>query len=70
VREIGKALDLPPGEIEQVAKLADRRPATGGPNWTSFPDSRGAERAALERAVRARREIAGLPRHVSQHVAG
>src|SRR6266566_3572812 len=25
VREIGKALDLPPGEIEQVAKLADRR---------------------------------------------
>src|SRR6266550_2192228 len=38
VREIGKALDLPPGEIEQVAKLAD--------------------------------EIAGLPRHVSQHVGG
>src|SRR5437867_2803725 len=25
VREIGKALDLPQGEIEQVAKLADRR---------------------------------------------
>src|SRR5438477_2704255 len=25
VREIGKALDLPPGEIEQVARLADRR---------------------------------------------
>src|SRR2546429_7743489 len=25
VREIGKALDLPLGEIEQVAKLADRR---------------------------------------------
>src|SRR5260370_3277178 len=27
VREIGKALDLPPREIEQVAKLPDRRPA-------------------------------------------
>jgi len=70
VREIGKALDLPPGEIEQVAKLADRRSGGLADELDQLPRIRGAqERAALERAVRARRGDRGLPRHVSQHVA-
>jgi error-prone DNA polymerase len=73
VREIGKALDLPPGEIEQVARLADHysSPAAlreelrllpgfaervDGPLWRDLCDL----------AV----EIAGLPRHISQHVGG
>src|SRR5437764_4081792 len=51
VREIGKALDLPPGEIEQVARLADRRSGgrAGATAGLRGPDGR----PALERAVRA-----------------
>lgn len=73
VREIGKALDLPPGEIEQVARLADHSSSPAalreelrllpgfaervdGPLWRDLCDL----------AV----EIAGLPRHISQHVGG
>ncbi len=72
VREVGKALDLPPGELEKVSKLAEHRSATGlredlermpefqgrldSPQWRHF----------LERVE----EIARLPRHISQHVGG
>jgi error-prone DNA polymerase len=72
VREVGKVLDLPAGDLEKVAKLADRRSGQGlreeleripgftdklrSPLWQHF----------LERVE----EIEGLPRHISQHVGG
>jgi error-prone DNA polymerase len=72
VRELGKALGLPPGEIERVARCAD--------GWGSA----GAVSEAIEAALGRRRlasgrwswlarladEARGLPRHISQHSGG
>jgi error-prone DNA polymerase len=72
VREIGKALDLPPGEIEQIAKLASHHSATGlREELASLPGFAGKVDAPLWRDLcDLAEEIAGLPRHISQHVGG
>jgi error-prone DNA polymerase len=71
VREIGKALDLPPGEIEQVAKLADRRSGGLADELDQLPGFEGRKTAPLWKELcELAEEIAGLPRHVSQHVGG
>jgi error-prone DNA polymerase len=71
VREIGKALDLPPGEIEQVAKLADRRSGGLADELDQLPGFEGRRNARLWKELcELAEEIAGLPRHVSQHVGG
>jgi len=71
VREIGKALDLPPGEIEQVAKLADRRSGGLADELEQLPGFAGRKNAPLWKELcELAEEIAGLPRHVSQHVGG
>ncbi|HEY1687993.1 MAG TPA: DNA polymerase III subunit alpha [Solirubrobacteraceae bacterium] len=72
VRELGKALGLPPGEIERVARCAD--------GWGSKGAVAEAVVAALgrERASSGRwkhlcelaEEARGLPRHLSQHSGG
>jgi error-prone DNA polymerase len=72
IRDVGKALGLPFGELERLARVSDgwnaRRIAeevalvpgpadkASSPRWRAFGD--------------ACREIAGLPRHVSQHPGG
>ncbi len=72
VREVGKAMELPPGDLEKLAKLAEGRSGrnlqeemaelpgfrekAGSPLWKLF--------AGLVE------EVAGLPRHLSQHVGG
>jgi len=72
VREVGKALDLPPGDLERISKLAEHRSATGlREDLASIPGLREKMdthpwRHFLERVE----EIAGLPRHISQHVGG
>src|SRR3989441_426460 len=69
VREIGKALDLPLGEIEQVAKLADRRSGGLADELEQLPGFEGREHAPLWKELcELAEEIAGLPRHVSQPV--
>ena len=71
VREIGKALDLPLGEIEQVAKLADRRSGGLADELEQLPGFEGRTTAPLWKELcELAEEIAGLPRHVSQHVGG
>ncbi len=72
VREIGKALDLPPGEIEQIAKLASHHSAAGlREELASLPGFAGKVNAPLWRDLcDLAEEIAGLPRHISQHVGG
>src|SRR5438552_2678997 len=71
VREIGKALDLPLGEIEQVAKLADRRSGGLADELDQLPGFKGRKHAPLWKELcELAEEIAGLPRHVSQHVGG
>ena len=72
IRDIGKALGLPYGELERLARVSDgwnaRRVAeelalvpgwedkAGSPRWQAFAELT--------------REIAGLPRHISQHPGG
>ena len=71
VREIGKALDLPLGEIEQVARLADRRSGGLADELEQLPGFEGRTAAPLWKELcELAEEIAGLPRHVSQHVGG
>ena len=71
VREIGKALDLPLGEIEQVAKLADRRSGGLADEIEQLPGFTGRRNAPLWKELcELAEEIAGLPRHISQHVGG
>ena len=71
VREIGKALDLPLGEIELVAKLADGRSAELPDEMENLPGFAGRKDAPLWKELcQLAHEIRGLPRHVSQHPGG
>ena len=72
VREIGKALDLPQGEIEKLAKLAEHRSALGlREEMQRIPEFKDRLGAPLWKAlVEVAEDIAGLPRHISQHVGG
>src|SRR5262249_48531874 len=69
IRDVGKALGLPFAELERLAGVTagwdarrvgeelDRVPGTpAGPRWAAFRELT--------------REIAGLPRHISQHPGG
>jgi error-prone DNA polymerase len=72
VRDLGKALGLPAGEIERVAGMADMY-SGGDQVERDVAEAIGAERAGSERwrqLVRLAREAWGLPRHVSQHPGG
>src|SRR6185503_17278141 len=71
VREIGKVLDLPPGEIELVAKLGEGRLSELGEELERLPGFAGRSQAPLWKELcELAPQIAGLPRHVSQHVGG
>ncbi|HEY7192590.1 MAG TPA: DNA polymerase III subunit alpha [Gemmatimonadales bacterium] len=71
VREIGKALDLPLGEIELVAKLADGRADELPAEMENLPGFQGRKDAPLWKELcQLAHEIRGLPRHVSQHPGG
>ena len=72
VREIGKALDLPMAELEKLSKLAEHRSAKGlKEELEQIPEFRDKGRGPLWQALgMLAEEIAGLPRHVSQHVGG
>jgi error-prone DNA polymerase len=72
VRDLGKALGLPPGEIERVARMVDfyggaeeiRRDVAGAIG------ARRAESLRWRRLVELSGEVLGLPRHPSQHPGG
>lgn len=72
VREIGRTIELPEGELAKLSKLAGRYSASQlAEEMRELPEFR--ERA-LSRPWRLlgelARDISGLPRHVSQHVGG
>ena len=72
IRDIGKALGLPHAELERLARVTDGWNAHGVSEEVGrLPD---AERKLLSKRWRAFQfltgEIAGLPRHVSQHPGG
>ncbi len=72
IRDVGKALGLPQAELERLARLSDGWDARRvGEELERLPD---AERKLGSRRWRAfawlAGEIAGLPRHISQHPGG
>jgi error-prone DNA polymerase len=72
IRDVGKALGLPHAELERLARVTDGWHAERiADEVASLPD---AEQKLLSKRWRAFRfltgEIAGLPRHVSQHPGG
>ena len=71
IRDFGKALGLPPGEIERAARAAD--PWNGGDIGEDFAQALGRQRVNTPRwqaLVRLVQEANNLPRHVSQHPGG
>jgi error-prone DNA polymerase len=72
VREIGKVLDLPLGELEKLAKLGEHRSASGlAEEIASLPEFRERADAPLWRLLgELAGDVSGLPRHISQHVGG
>ena len=72
IRDVGKALGLPQAELERLARLTDGWDASRiAEEVARLPD---AERKLVSKRWRAFQflttEIAGLPRHVSQHPGG
>jgi error-prone DNA polymerase len=72
VREIGKALELPMGELEKLAKLSEHRSASGlAEEIASLPEFKDRADAPLWKLLgELAGDVAGLPRHISQHVGG
>ncbi len=72
VRDLGKALGLPPGEIERVARMVGIY-ARGDEVERDVAEAIGPGRAGSVRwraLLRLARELWGLPRHASQHPGG
>jgi error-prone DNA polymerase len=68
IRDLGKALALPQGEVERMARLAD---AWGEMDPDQIDELRGRLDSPRWRAFRfLMEEIRGLPRHLSQHSGG
>jgi error-prone DNA polymerase len=72
IRDVGKALGLPQSELERLARVTDGWHAERvADEVAALPD---ADRKLVSKRWRAfqflTREIAGLPRHVSQHPGG
>ena len=71
IRDFGKALGLPAGEIERAARAAD--PWNGGDLGEDFAQALGRARVDTPRwraLVRLVQDANNLPRHVSQHPGG
>jgi error-prone DNA polymerase len=69
IRDVGKALGLPFGELERLARVTDGWDATRvGEELERVPGAHDGPRWQAFRELT--REIAGLPRHISQHPGG
>jgi len=72
VREVGKALELPLGELEKLSKLAEHRSASGlAEEIAALPEFKDRADGPLWKLLgELADDISGLPRHISQHVGG
>ncbi len=69
IRDVGKALGLPFAELERLARVTDGWDATRvGDELDGVPGAHTGPRWAAFRELT--KEIAGLPRHISQHPGG
>jgi error-prone DNA polymerase len=71
IRDVGKALGLPFAELERLARITDGDPRRVEQELASLPDSKTKLASRRWRALGwLCKEIAGLPRHISQHPGG
>jgi error-prone DNA polymerase len=72
IRDVGRALGLPPAELERLARVSDGWNARKvAEELQLLPDAERRQRSPRWRAfAELTREIAGLPRHISQHPGG
>ncbi|HEY2160745.1 MAG TPA: error-prone DNA polymerase [Solirubrobacteraceae bacterium] len=72
IRELGKALGLPPGEIERVARGSEGWDSreVGKDIETAFGGTARGKAGRWEWLARLAAEAHGLPRHLSQHSGG
>jgi error-prone DNA polymerase len=72
IRDVGKALGLPPAELERLARVSDGWNANRvGEEMELLPGAEAKLRSPRWHAFRELcAEIAGLPRHLSQHPGG
>jgi error-prone DNA polymerase len=71
IRDLGKALGLPFAELERLARLTEGSPKRVAEEIGKLPDVEAKRRSPRWRALAVlSREIAGLPRHISQHPGG
>ena len=73
IRELGKVLGLPPGEIERVARMADSHGGSVERDIGASGGEDGRDRGGSERwrwLARLVEQARGLPRHLSQHPGG
>src|SRR5205814_5681440 len=71
IRDLGKALGLPFSELERLARLTEGNPYRVDEELALLPDAAAKAASPRWRALaRLAKEIAGLPRHISQHPGG
>ncbi|MDQ3693655.1 MAG: error-prone DNA polymerase [Chloroflexota bacterium] len=72
VRDVGKALGLPASDLDRIAKLSEPRSATAlGDELARMPAyASRLQSAPWKYLVELAGELAGFPRHVSQHSGG
>jgi len=71
IRDVGKALGLPFAELERLARITEGNPKRVEEEIAKLPDGETKLRSPRWRALgELSREIAGLPRHISQHPGG
>jgi error-prone DNA polymerase len=71
IRDVGKALGLPFAELERLARVTEGNPKRVGREIALLPDGEAKLRSPRWRALaELSAEIAGLPRHISQHPGG
>ncbi|HEX9351609.1 MAG TPA: error-prone DNA polymerase [Gaiellaceae bacterium] len=71
IRDVGKALGLPFAELERLARITEGNPKRVEEEIAKLPDGETKLHSPRWRALgQLSREIAGLPRHISQHPGG
>ncbi|MBA2568963.1 MAG: DNA polymerase III subunit alpha, partial [Actinobacteria bacterium] len=71
IRDLGKALGLPFGELERLARVTEGSPKRVVQEIGLLPDGEARLRSPRWRALaELSAEIVGLPRHISQHPGG
>lgn len=72
IRDVGRALNLPYGEVDKIAKMIPQQPGiTISRSIDTVPDIRKAmEREEIRELIEIAEKLEGMPRHSSVHAAG